>query len=149
MSTTNSLESNKIKYLDLTHKLNDYNEIYSVNSYLKEANTDELYRLKTTNEALKSKVLTLKQNYMMKSHDIAEYKFRINIMYFTAIIIALVIIFVALYSMESISKRLAIILSSTVGVIYLIFLLFIVRLNSERRKYAYDQFYWNPIKQSR
>ena len=78
-----SLQSNKILYLDLTHKLNDYNEIYNLNTYLDGANSTELERLSYTNETLKTRLLKLKQEYLLEDRGVKAYTFRSNILYFT------------------------------------------------------------------
>lgn len=145
MSTTTLLETNKIKYLDLTHKLNDYNEIYSVNSYLQGATNLELTRLRKTNNMLKSRILKMKQQYMMYDHDVDEYMFRLNILYFTAAIVAVVLMIASLFMQGYVTPKLAMIISGGLIIIYLIIVLFTVKANAERRKYAYDQFYWKPV----
>lgn len=145
MSTTTLLETNKIKYLDLTHKLNDYNEIYSVNSYLQGATNLELTRLRNTNNMLKSRILKMKQQYMMYDHDVDEYMFRLNILYFTAAIVAVVLMIASLFMQGYVTPKLAMIISGGLIIIYLIIVLFTVKANAERRKYAYDQFYWKPV----
>lgn len=140
-----SLEDSKITYLEMTHKLNDYNEIYNVNNYLKYANELELSRLSDVNDTLRTRILRLKQEYLLYDHDIAEYKFRINILYFTAIIVCFVLFITAFFHQGRITPKLAMYLSLGLLIFYLIILLFVVKTNSNRRKYSYDQWYWKPV----
>lgn len=142
----NTLEANRIKYLDLTHKLNDYNEIYSVNNYLQGANNVELDRLKATDNTIRTRILRLKQEYLQNDHGIKEYKFRTNILYFSAIIISFLLFLGALFLQGGINPKMAIIISITLIVVYLLILLFVVKANVERRSYAYDQYYWDQVK---
>jgi hypothetical protein len=142
----NILEANRIKYLDLTHKLNDYNEIYSVNNYLQEANSVELDRLRSTDNTIKTRVLRLKQEYLQGDHGIKEYKFRTNILYFSAIVISFLLLIGSLFIQGRINQKIAIIISVTLIVVYLLILLFVVKANVERRSYAYDQYYWDQVK---
>lgn len=144
-----SLQSNKILYLDLTHKLNDYNEIYNLNTYLDGANSTELERLSYTNETLKTRLLKLKQEYLLEDSGVKAYTFRSNILYFTAIILSIVLCLTAVYvegGNGGLSAKWAIIISIGIIVIYFIILLVIVKAYIERRYYAYDQYYWDQIK---
>ena len=121
-----SLQSNKILYLDLTHKLNDYNEIYNLNTYLDGANSTELERLSYTNETLKTRLLKLKQEYLLEDSGVKAYTFRSNILYFTAIILSIVLCLTAVYvegGNGGLSAKWAIIISIGIIVIYFIILL--------------------------
>lgn len=142
----NTLEANRIKYLDLTHKLNDYNEIYSVNNYLNGANGVELDRLTTTDNTIRTRILRLKQEYLQHDHAIKEYKFRTNILYFSSIVIAFLLVLSALFIEEKIKPKIFIIVSSSIIVIYLLILLFVVKANVTRRSQAYDQYYFDQVK---
>jgi len=142
------LESNKVMYLDLTHKLNDYNEIYNLNTYLDSANTSELDRLKYTNETLKTRILKLKQEYLAEDSGVKLYTFRINVLYFTAIIIAIVLCIAAFYAEGKISSKIASIFSMGLIIVYFIILLFVVKANIERRNHAYDQYYWDQVQKN-
>jgi len=144
-----SLQSNKILYLDLTHKLNDYNEIYNLNTYLDGANSTELERLSYTNETLKTRLLKLKQEYLLEDRGVKAYTFRSNILYFTTIITSIVLCLAAVYvegGAGGLSAQMAVMISIGIIVVYFIILLFIVRANIERRYYAYDQYYWDQMK---
>lgn len=141
----NSLENNKIKYLDLTHKLNDYNEIASVNRYLKDTYNSELERLNQTNNVLRTRILRMKQEYMMNDHGIQEFKFRTNILYFTGFVVSIVLVVAALFVQGRLDARMTLIVSFGLLIVYLIIVLIAVKSNLERRKYSYNQYYWNQV----
>lgn len=144
-----SLQSNKILYLDLTHKLNDYNEIYNLNTYLDGANSSELERLSYTNETLKTRLLKLKQEYLLEDRGVKAFTFKSNVLYFTAIVVSIVLCLAAVYvqgGTGGLSGKMAVIISVVIIVIYFLILLFVVKANIERRYYAYDQYYWDQIK---
>jgi len=140
-----SLETNKIKFLDLTHKLNDYNEIYSVNNYLQGAYGQELDRLNTTNNDLKTQLLRMKQEYMTNDSGIYVYKFRISILYVTIFIVCIVLMITTLFAQNKLSSRMLLIIVLAIIVIYFIIVLVMIKMNNERRYYAYNQYYWNTI----
>jgi undecaprenyl pyrophosphate phosphatase UppP len=144
MSTTNGLlETNKVKYLDLTHKLNDYNEIYSVNTYLKGNNTVELDRLNAIDNALRAKLMKSKQEYMLREHDIRQNRFRTNVIYFTALVVSVIIMIVALFMLDRINQYLAVGLAVGFLLLYFIIMLFVMKAQADRKKYSYDQYYWD------
>lgn len=140
-----SFETNKIKYLDLTHKLNDYNEIYNVNSYIQENNNMELDRLNSSNNTIKTRILRMKQEYLLNDQSIKEFNFRKNILYFTIVIICIILSIVALYVQDKINIKLTMIACGSISIIYLFILMFVINANVNRRSYAYNQYYWNQI----
>jgi cytochrome c-type biogenesis protein CcmH/NrfG len=140
------LELEKIKYLDLTHKLNDYNEIYNLNTYLDGTNTTELDKLSYTNETLKTRILKLKQEYLAQESDVKLYTFRNNILYFSTIVIAFILCIVAFYSEGSFSGKFTVIIILCILTVYFFILLLLIKANVERRTYAYDQYYWAQVK---
>ena len=140
--TTIALDDTRNKYLDLTHQFNNYNEIYSVNTYLKNSNDTEIERLQSENNVLKARVLKIKQEYILKDRDANSFVFRTNIMLFTIVIISLAFVLMALYMSGRLSGKWMGILAGLLFVIYFIVVYVLVRGNAERRKYAYNQFYW-------
>lgn len=140
-----SLENNKVMYLDLTHKLNDYNEIASVNRHLKDAYSSELDRLNYTNNVLRTRILRMKQEYMMNDHGVQEFRFRTNILYFTGFIVSIVLAVSALFMQGRIDTRMTMIIAFGLLIVYLIIVLIAVKYNIERRKNSYNQYYWNPV----
>ena len=51
----------RFEYMDMTHKLNDYNEIYNVNKHIDKSTDEEMGRLLAIHNSLKIKILKLKQ----------------------------------------------------------------------------------------
>jgi hypothetical protein len=142
----NSLNNERISYLDLTHQLNNYNEIYNLNFYLKNMNTLELDKMTKVNQNIRAKVLRMKQEYMLMDYGIHEHKMRANILYTTLVVVSVIFIIVAFYVKGSMDKNTVIMISVVLGVLYLIIMLFILSANSKRRKYAWDQYYWSEMK---
>lgn len=132
------------KYISDTHYLNDYNEISNLNNNLRDANTAEKEKLNTINEQLKSKLLNMKQNYMLTDYAIHSINMYTNIIAFTILTICLVLVFVVKATAET--KKMLIIICSIIGVFYMIIVIIILKSNSSRRNYSWNQWYWSPMK---
>ena len=143
-----TLATNKDSYMDLTHQLNNYNEIYNVNFYLNNLNNIELERLKTFEANIKAKVLKMKQEYLLTDFGINEFKLRSNIIYLGLIIMAIVFIIVSFYSSGSLKGGSAFTMAFVLILIYLLISIFVVAANSKRRRYAWEQYYWREMKKS-
>lgn len=141
----------KYKYLDLTHQLNNYNEIYNMNKYVSNVNTTELDRLAGFNENIKSKVLKLKQDYMLYDTSMKRLSFWTNILYFTIVMVCLVFFAIAFHSKGApeggftISKMVVIIIICALALVYILVVIFSLSSYVKRRKYFYDQYYWKSM----
>ena len=143
-----TLNSSKSDYLNITHKLNDYNEINNLNQHLLDSNTIELNHLTLLNNQIITKLMKMKQDYMLTDYAIQESSMYSNILAFTIIVVCLTIFFVARTSNEDKAAiNILIWICVAIGIIYLIILIIILRSNIKRRKYAWSQWYWNPVEQ--
>lgn len=141
-----TLNSSRIKYLDITTKLNDYNEIESLNKHMMSANTQELGKLRTFNNQLKTKLLKAKQSYMLMDYGIHEYEMINNILGFTIIVVCLALFIVSRVSKEN--KKMLVWICMGIALFYLIVVLVVLKHNSSRRTYAWSQWYWSPVKKN-
>ena len=140
------LNENKDKYLDLTHQLNNYNEIYNVNYYLKNLNTSETEKLDRSNNNIKSKVLRMKQEYMVLDYSQYENQMRANIMYLTVVVSGIVFILCSMYSQDKLSKNILTLSCIGILILYLLIVLIVIFKQTSRRIYAYNQYYWGNMK---
>lgn len=150
-STGYAQAAQRYKYLDLTHQLNNYNEIYNMNKYVSNVNSGELARLSSFNENIKSKVLKLKQDYMLYDVSMKTTSFWTGILYFTVVMTCLVFFAIAFHSREvpegafTISKTIVIIIICALALVYVIIVIFSLSRYVKRRKYFYDQYYWKSM----
>lgn len=142
----NTLDSALIKYLDITTKLNDYNEIENLNKHMMSANDQELIKLHTFNNQLKTKLLKAKQSYMLMDYGIHEYDMINNILGFTIVVVCLALFIVSRTSAEN--KKMLVWICMGIALFYLIVVLVILKQNSSRRTYAWSQWYWSPVKKN-
>lgn len=141
-----NLNSARIKYLDITTKLNDYNEIENLNKHMMSANTQELDKLRTFNNQLKTKLLKAKQNYMLMDYGIHEYDLINNLLGFTIIMVCLTLFIVSRTSPEN--KKMLVWICMGLALFYMIVVLIVLKQNSSRRTYAWSQWYWSPMKKN-
>ena len=146
-----ALAFNKYKYMDLTNQLNNYNEIYNMNKNASDVNQSEVQRLQSFDESLKSKVMKLKQEYLLKDHDIHSLNFWINVTVFSMIFGCLALLLIAFHTKgvrggtAMFSNKAAVAIICVLAAFYLAGLLLALATKVRRRNYAYDQFYWKPM----
>ena len=144
--TNREIEANKYEYLDYTHKLNDYNEIRNLNTYITSATSADYERLSGVSNNLRTRVLKLKQEYLMYEHNTSLYTFRTRILYFVAVCLSILFFVIAMLSEGKIGAILAMILVFTIILSCTLIVVFFVIVNKKRRNYAYDQYYWKEPK---
>ena len=144
-----SLDSSKIKYLDLTHKLNEYNEIYNVNDYLKKTAGSEIVRLQSSLDNLRKFILQQQQRYLLEDYSLNDTYFRTNIIRWTGIVSSILLLIAATVASGKsgavgiTSNKTMFMMAGFIVVIYMIIVLAMARSQTERRKTAYQQFYWS------
>jgi len=137
------LKATQIQFLDITNKLNDYNEIYNLNNHLLDTNTVELKNLSNKNDQIKTKVMKFKQQYLLTDYGIHEYTMYNNILAFTITVACFTLVIVAKTEITAYKRLIWICVA--IGVFYLIVVMIILRSNINRRKYAWSQWYWSPV----
>lgn len=139
------IQQHREKYIKDTHYFNDYNEIYNLNTHLLDANTLEQQKLYRVNEQIKTKLMKMKQDYMLTDHSIHELSMYSNILAFTILAVCVLLTFVSKATAES--KNTLIMICAIIGILYLIIVIVILKSNSNRRSYSWGQWYWSPMKQ--
>lgn len=146
MSFETQFQAEKDIFLDLTHQLNNYNEIFNLNMYLKNNGTEEQSRLFRMNESLKSKMLQAKQEYVMQDYAISRKALECKILYFAIIVTAIVLILTGLFLRQNLTLVIFGAVSAGLIIVYIIGVVFAVKNNSDRKKTSWDQYYWMPMK---
>lgn len=135
-------------FKDLTHQLNNYNEIFNLNMYLQKLGSTESTRLTKINETLKSKILGYKQEFLMLERDTEYMKLKNNLLYLSAVVICIIMILTGLYLKQKLSLVIASIVSGVIATLYVMYAVLLVKSNSQRRILFWDQYYWPDIKPS-
>lgn len=137
---------NKVtEYLDKTHKLNDYNEILNLNNHLFDVNTAEETKLAEFNSMIVTKLMKMKQQYMLTDYAINEMAMYTRALMFTIIVVAFLLVFVSKATPET--KKQLIVISGGTAIFYLVVIMFMLKSSANRRKYSWSQWYWDPVKQ--
>ena len=61
-----NIETEKSKFKNITHELNNYNEIFNLNTYMLTTGNKDRTRLEKTNEIMKGKIMKYKQEFIVK-----------------------------------------------------------------------------------
>lgn len=120
-------------FKDLTHQLNNYNEIFNLNMYLQKLGSTESTRLTKINETLKSKILGYKQEFLMLERDTEYMKLKNNLLYLSAVVICIIMILTGLYLKQKLSLVIASIVSGVIATLYVMYAVLLVKSNSQRR----------------
>jgi len=129
-----------------THQVNNYNEIYNLNVYLKKVNEAEYTKLNRTNETLKGSILKAKQDYMIADRIVQFSRFKNNLLYLSIVTLCLVMIVVGLQVMKLIPQAsIAATIITIILILYLIVTFFLMLNNSNRRNTNWNQFYWSEM----
>lgn len=128
--------------------LNTYNEIHGTNTYLQSVGSVEKERLQGMLNRVRSVLLRMKHDYMMKQRSVEEYKVRIVILQALIMAISSILILVILFYQDKMGFQL---LSTIIGVVIVLFVLIVVlltRANTYRTETNWNKFYWGPMKSS-
>lgn len=141
-----NIETEKTIFKDLTHQLNNYNEIFNLNLYLQNSGLQERERLTKANETLKSKIMKLKQEYVLQEWKKSYMRLKNNLIYYAMVIISVILIFVGLYLNKTIPLGAAVGVTVGLSLFFIVTVIFIVKANADRRNLVWDQYYWGPMK---
>jgi hypothetical protein len=128
--------------------LNNYNEIHGTNTYLQSVGSVEKERLHGLLNRLRSVLLKMKYDFMLKQRTVEEYKARMTILQTLVLAVTSILILIVLFYQDKLGVQL---LSGIVLVVVIVFALivfFITRANTFRTESNWNKFYWGPMKSS-
>ena len=137
-----TFQDERNNYLKLTDTMNNYNEINNLNNYLGGMNSTEKQQLSAYSNIIRSKILKLKQEYLLNDYGINEYKMRTLIINFSIVAVSATLIFVSLFRDGKITGKKLGYISLGIAISYLIIVLSIVLSNRNRRKYDWSTYYF-------
>ena len=145
----NEMMAKKKDFMDLTHQMNNYNTMYNLNEQLQKVHSKSLNELDDVDNKIKSAALKTKQQYMLLDYAVNEYAMRNNLMYFTIIVICIIVLMCAYYAMEKLKMNVMLIGVFGVLIVWAAIVIIVVKVNSDRRKYAWNQYYWRSTEDSK
>lgn len=132
-------------FTDLTHQLNNYNTIYNLNTYLGQIQKKNIRDLSDVNNKLKSMSLKTKQDYFQYEYSTNYYSLRNSLMYFTILVVCGLSALLAYFSMEKFSLTNTVILLIIILALWAVVVYSILKVNANRRKFAWNQYYWKSV----
>ena len=135
-------------YRNNTFNLNNYNEIYSTNKYLDKATSEEKNRLSNSLNQLRSSLLKMRQDYLIKKATVEEYKVRISILQWTIIAVCAMFLLFGLTLQQKLGRNLLTIIAVGVIVVYAGVVALVVKSNSYRFDTNWDMYYWGPVEKT-
>lgn len=140
------IDNEKMKFKNLTHELNNYNEIFNLNTYMVNSSSRDKAKLEKTNEVLKGKILKLKQEFVLQEWKMSYLGLKNNLMYFSIIVVSLILVIAGLFLKKTLTLPLTAISTSVISVIFILAVVLVVKYNSDRRNLLWDQYYFAPMK---
>jgi hypothetical protein len=141
-----SAQINNDDFVLSTFFLNNYNEIHGTNTYLQSVGSVERERLHNMLNRLRSVLLKMKYDFMLKQRTIEEYKTRITVLQALILAISSILILVILFAQSKLGIQL---LSTIVAIVIIIFVIIVVlttRANTYRTETNWNKYYWGPMK---
>ena len=115
-------------YFDMSHSVNDYQEITSINNYVKTLQHDEFTRLSKLNDKFTNEVLSTKEMYLMANRD--TYQIRSNIRLIMYSIVTLAILMALMPSNDTVWAK---VLMGLVIIAFFVYAVLHVRNDRARR----------------
>ncbi len=145
--TYTNLSNDLQTYRNNTFSLNNFNEIYATNKYLEKSSDVEKEKLVNSLNLLRSSILKMQQEYLMKKRKVEEYKVRISILHWTLIAICALFLLIAMVLMGKVGQNLMVIIVISVIVVYALIVTLVIKSNSYRYDTNWNMYYWGPVEQ--
>lgn len=140
-----NIENEKTKFKNLTHELNNYNEIFNLNTYMLSSGNKDKTRLEKTNEVLKGKIMKAKQEFILQEWKVSYMGLKNNLMYFSIIVLCMILVIAGLFLKKTLTLLITIIATSIISVIFILAVVITVKYNSDRRNTLWNHYYFAPM----
>ena len=140
-----SLEQQVDKYVDLSHRLTDYNEIYNANSYIAQELGREESGLKDTTTRLKNTIYISKQKSQFYEYQKNKLSFYKGLFLVSCFIIVDVLTVTGSHMSGLISSESLYTITAVSVVIYLFVVYFLIYWNSTRTNTDWNKFNWGSV----
>lgn len=142
------LNASKNNFLELTHELNNYNEIYNTNSYLRDITTGELDKLSSAYDDIRTNLLKQKQEYMAADYALNLIRVRVKIMMWTLVVVCVVLFIVAVHAHGRVhlllNPKVVATVCALIVLSYFVTVYLVLRGYTRHRARSWDQIYWKP-----
>jgi lipopolysaccharide export LptBFGC system permease protein LptF len=140
-----SLEDKVDKYIGISHRLNDFNEIYNTNKYIDKELRKEQSRIDDTTNKLKNKIYISKQKAQMYEYETNKLKFYKNLFLLT-VALAIILMVFATYNLNNyIAQKAFYVLSGIAVFIYIGIVFVLLYANTYRSHTDWNKYNWGDI----
>ena len=126
--------------------LNNYNEIHGTNTYLQSVGSVERDRLESMLNRLRSVLLKMKYEFMLKQRTVNEFKYRLTILQTLIMAISSILILIILFYQEKLGIQLLSTIMAVVVLVFVIIVVLVTRGNTYRTEVNWNKYYWGPMR---
>lgn len=141
-----SLKQQMDRYIDISHRLNDYNEIYNTNKYIESNLDSEKSKMSHLNRQLKTKIFGAKQTAQMYEYERDKLSFYKRLFFVTAFVVIDFLVITGFHMGGAISGKLFYTLMGGLATLYVVIVSILLYANSFRTHTDWNKFYWASMK---
>lgn len=131
-----------MNFKDITHQLNNYNEIYSLNKHVSKENHKARGTLARTNDILKTNVMKEKEAFFLSEYKANSYTRKRDVLFLTTFVFAAFFIIGGLFSQQKITRNMMYIVIAGGSFLWLLGIAMIIKRMPSRRLNNWNMFYW-------
>ncbi len=140
-----SAQSRIDKYIDLSHRLVDYNEIYNTNKYVQGELATETNRMGNLKNNLKNKIFISKQKSMGYRYEKSKTKFLMNLFLFSVFVFIILIALTSAQLAGSLTLTTFYIIVATIVVVYILIILLYISSNAYRTHSDWEKYHFSSM----
>lgn len=141
----NKLENRVDKYVELSHRLNDYNEIYNTNAYIYNELDRSEQNLDKTTQKLKNTIYISKQKTQMYEYEKNKINFYRSLFLISCFLVIDLISLTGLHMQGGLSAYFLYIWMGISVLVYLIVMFVLIYSYSYRSRTDWDKYMWDSM----
>lgn len=143
----NQLKDKVDKYVELTHRLHDYNEVYNTNMYIENELMRNDRNIEKTKTKLKNTIYVSKQKAQTYEYEKNRWQYYRMIFLITAFVVIDLITLVAVHMSGGITAMYLYTLMGIITFLYVVVIIVVIYSNSFRSRYDWDKYMWHGLNQ--
>jgi lipopolysaccharide export LptBFGC system permease protein LptF len=137
-----TLDTQIDKYVSLSHRLNDYNEIYNTNKYIKKELATHNRDMDSLTSNLRNKIYISKQSSQIQSYETNKLRFWRGWFLFSAFVILALCTVAGAHMQGNISENVFYAILGVVAILYLTIFIVMATANAYRSHLDWYKYYW-------
>lgn len=136
------------KYVELSHRLNDYNEIYNTNKYISDELERTNQRVDATKNKLKNTIYVSKQKTQTYEYEKFKWAYYRTLLLVTAFVVIDLLTVVGIHLQGGVSETYLYVIMGITALAYVVIMSVFIYSNSFRSKSDWNKYMWQGINQS-